>query len=391
MGSGIATALLGAGVSVIVSEVDAARAAGARERIAKNVERSVARGRLTRAAADETLARLRAQSGWQDAADVDLVIEAATEDIALKSGLFAELARATNDSTILASNTSTIGIDVLARAAGAPERVLGTHFFSPAHVMKLVEVVRTDAVRPQALVDVLELCKRMKKTAVTVQSCTGFLVNRIFMPYGQAAGFLIDRGIDPYRIDRVLSEFGMPMGPCRMSDLAGIDVGVAAGAILDAAYPDRAYRSPLRRLLAEAGRLGEKAGKGHYIYREGNAIEDPELGSFLLRARELAGYPEPIEVDDREIAELALFGVVNEACRAIEEGIVVRPSDVDVASILGMGFPAYRGGVLHWADRAGARHVRATLERWHEKTGLGLFQPSRHLASAAEGGRALSA
>lgn len=390
MGSGIATSLLGGGLDVILVEVGAQQAERGQARIRENVERSVARGRISRQAADAQLARLRVQTDLSGLEAVELVIEAASEDVALKQRLFGELARATPDGTWLASNTSTIGIDVLARAAGAPQRVLGTHFFSPAHVMKLVEVVRTEHTSRQALADVLALCRRIKKTAVVVGSCTGFLVNRIFMPYSQTTGFLIDRGIDPYRIDQALFHFGMPMGPCRMSDLAGIDVGLAAGSILDAAYSDRSYRSALRRLLVQAGRLGEKSGKGHYVYEQGNAVEDPELGSFVLRARELAGDPEPLELEDEDIVRMTLFGVVNEACRTLEEGIVDRAGDVDVASILGMGFPAHRGGILWWADSIGARVVHDALAAWHERFGVGLYRPSEHLARTAASGAALS-
>jgi enoyl-CoA hydratase/3-hydroxyacyl-CoA dehydrogenase len=389
MGSGIATALLGAGIEVVLSEASEELAKGASERVRANIERNVQRERMTRDQADQTLARLSARAGWEGAGEVEIVIEAVSEQVDLKQRLFADLARATSAQTILASNTSTIGIDRLAEASGAPERVLGMHFFSPAQVMKLVELVRTSRTSIRTLAGALALCRRLGKTPVTVESCTGFLVNRIFMPYGQATGFLIDRGIDPYRIDGVLSDFGMPMGPCRTSDLAGIDVGLAAGGILDAAYPDRAYRSPLRRLLAEAGRLGEKSGKGHYVYERGNAVEDPELGGFVLRARELAGDPEPIEVDDEELLFMTLFGVVNEACRTIEEGIVIRPSDIDVASILGMGFPAYRGGLLWWADGIGARRVFDGLSGWHDRFGFGLFRPSEHLSRAARDSRPL--
>jgi enoyl-CoA hydratase/3-hydroxyacyl-CoA dehydrogenase len=389
MGSGIATALIGAEIEVVLAEASDELATRARKRVHANLERSVARGRLTRDRADRQLARLSARTGWDGAGQVQIVIEAVNENLELKQRLFAELARATPADTILASNTSTIDIDLLAQSSGAPERVLGMHFFSPAQVMKLVEVVRSHHSSLRALASALSLCRRIDKTPVTVRSCAGFVVNRIFMPYAQATGFLIDRGIDPYRIDSVLSDFGMPMGPCRMSDLAGIDVGLAAGSILDAAYPDRVYRSALRRLLAEAGRLGEKTGKGHYVYERGNAVEDPELGSFVLRARELAGDPEPIEIDDQELLFMTLFGVVNEACRALEEGIVIRPSDVDVASTLGMGFPAYRGGVLWWADGIGAGRVHDALAGWHQRFGVGLFRPSEHLARAASQGRSL--
>jgi enoyl-CoA hydratase/3-hydroxyacyl-CoA dehydrogenase len=391
MGSGIATALVSSGLEVLLSEATPELAEKAVGRVRTNVERNLEKGRITRAQADETLSRLRAQNGFGGFEALDMVIEAATENLELKQRLFAELESATRPECILATNTSTIDIDVVGKLTSAKERILGTHFFSPAHVMKLVEVVRTRSTSKQVLVDTLALSKRIKKTAVTVGNCTGFLVNRVFMPYGQTTGFLIDRGTDPYRIDKALYAFGMPMGPCRMGDLAGLDVSVFAGKIMDAAYPDRAYRSPLRALLVQAGRLGEKSGRGHYRYEGGKAVEDAELSELLIRAREAAGNPEPIQVSDDEIVALTLFGVVNEACRAIEEGIVVRASDIDVAVILGMGFPAYRGGPMKWADGRGAKHVYETLSRFYDRFGVGLFRPSEYLAKKAQSGESLLA
>ena len=390
MGSGIATALLEAGLSVILAEQSDACAEQARARVQKNIDQKLAKGRLSAEQARETAARLVTQVGFAGFERVGFVIEAASEDLELKRRLFAELGRRVGEQTWLATNTSTIDVGIVAEAAGMPSRVLGLHFFSPAHVMRLVEVIRTEHTAAQAMVDALALVKRMKKTAVTVTSCPGFLVNRVFMPYSQLTGFLIDRGVSPYRIDRALKAFGMPMGPSRMSDLAGVDVGVAAGSILDDAYPARVYRSALRRLLAEAGRLGEKSGAGHYRYRDGKAEEDPELETFVERARELAGAPAPLEgVTDQGIVELLLFGVVNEACRAVEEGVVLRASDVDVAAILGMGFPAYRGGPMKWADGVGAGRVLEALQSWQGHHGLGIFAPSAYLEERAREGRSL--
>jgi enoyl-CoA hydratase/3-hydroxyacyl-CoA dehydrogenase len=389
MGSGIATALLDANFGVLLKEASDELGQSARARIAKNFERSVEKGRKSRADADAALGRLALVSDTSGFQQVDLVIEAATENVALKKEIFAELARVTRPGAWLATNTSTIDVAVVAEAAGQAERVLGMHFFSPAHVMPLLELVQTNQTAPQALSDVLALAKRIGKTAVTVRSAPGFLVNRVFMPYGQITGFLIDRGVDPYRIDRALFGFGMPMGPCRMSDLAGIDVGVAAGGILDAAFPDRAYRSQLRRLLAEAGRTGEKSGRGHYRHEAGKALEDPELADFVAEARRLAGSPPTVTIDDEEITRLVLGGVVNEACRAIDEGVVIRASDVDVAAALGMGFPRYRGGPMKWADGLGALELYDLFSRWHDATGLGLFSPSARLKRCASDGASL--
>lgn len=389
MGSGIAAALLDAGRTVSLVETETERAEGARARIEKIFQSKVDKGRLSAELAGERLAALTTLVGLEGAATAELVIEAASESVELKSRLFAELARLVPSDSWLATNTSTIDVTILADASGTPERVLGLHFFSPAHVMKLVEVVRTPRTDGRALAEAVALIRSLKKTAVIVGNCPGFLVNRIFMPYSQLTGFLIDRGVDPYRIDRALVGFGMPMGPSRMSDLAGLDVGVAAGGILDAAYPERSYRSPLRRLLVEAGRLGEKTGLGHYRHAGGRAEEDPDLAEFVQRARELAGSPPALEISEQEIQRLLLFGVVNEACRAVEEGIVLRPSDVDVAATLGMGFPAYRGGPLRWADFIGAAAVHAALSEWRERFDAPIFEPAAYLTDCARAQRPL--
>lgn len=395
MGAGIATALVNAGVEVRLKEVNAEQAQKARTRVEKNVRRDETKGRIGSAEAEARLDRLTTQDDYTGFRELDLVIEAATENVELKQQLFSELKAETRADCLLATNTSTIDIDRIGDGLGLGGRLLGTHFFSPAHIMPLVELIRTADTSSQALVDVLALTKRLRKTPVVVGNCVGFLVNRVFMPYGQRVGFLIDRGVDPYRIDRAMVAFGMPMGPCRVSDLAGVDVGVFAGSILDAAYPERSYRSQLRKLLADAGRIGEKAGLGHYRYEvsaQGGkpaAVEDDELAGFVTRARELAGNPPAVSISDDDIVQLLLFGVVNEACRCLEEQVVIRASDIDVAITQGMGFPRYRGGPMKWADGFGAAHVRDVLQRWYDDTGHQHFEPSTYLLDRAKRGSAL--
>ncbi|MEB2310406.1 MAG: 3-hydroxyacyl-CoA dehydrogenase NAD-binding domain-containing protein [Sorangiineae bacterium] len=389
MGSGIATALVRAGVEVIIKEATDERAEAALARVRANLERDAAKGRLSDDEARRAGSRLTGQTSYDGFDALALVIEAASESVELKQQLFQELEAHTSSECILATNTSTIELATVSAGTQAGPRTLGLHFFSPAQVMRLVEVVRTRETSPRALVDALELVKRLKKTAVTVRSCPGFLVNRIFMRYGQACGLLIDRGVHPYRIDDALYAFGMPMGPNRMGDLAGLDVSVAAARVLDAAYPDGAYRSALRQLLVDAGRLGDKSGAGHYRHEDGRAERDPALDRFVAEARRLAGEPPPLEVTDDEIVKMLVFGVVNEACRALDEGAVVRASDVDVAAILGMGFPDYRGGPMKWADGFGARAVRDALARFHERTGSALFSPSALLTARAAAGASL--
>jgi enoyl-CoA hydratase/3-hydroxyacyl-CoA dehydrogenase len=373
MGTGIATALLTAGFSVQLVEADIDRAQAARSRIEGLLARAEHKGR---ASAEQTEQRRRALSVADDLSavfDADFVIEAATEERALKRRLFSELLEHTPADVTLASNTSTIDIDEI---ADGTERVVGMHFFSPAHVMRLCEVVRGTRSSDDRLRDTLWLAKRLGKVAVTVRSCPGFLVNRVFMPYSQATGLLIDRGIDPYRIDAVLEAFGMPMGPCKMSDLAGIDVGLLAGAVLDQAYADRAYRSPLRRILVDAGRLGQKTGAGHYRYVDGRAQQDPELSRFVAEARQEAGAPAPVELSDEQIVDALILGVVNEASRALSEDVVQRAGDVDVAAALGMGFPAYRGGPMFWAQQRGTEAIKRTSSALAERFDHPLFVPT---------------
>ncbi|MCB9609084.1 MAG: enoyl-CoA hydratase/isomerase family protein [Polyangiaceae bacterium] len=383
MGSGIATAALQRGLTVVLTEQNEAAADAAKARVAGFLEHAKKRGRLSETGFAQAMARLSCSAELAGVSDCDVVIEAATEDLELKRGLFARLLDLCPADTILATNTSTLPLERIAQNLEQGHRILGAHFFSPAHVMRLVEVVRTPASEPEQVNALIGLVKLLKKTPVVVGSSVGFLVNRVMMPYGQAAGLLIDRGVDPYRLDRVMTDFGMPMGPCRVSDLAGVDVGVYAGSILDAAYPDRAYRSPLRKRLVEAGRLGEKRGLGHYRYVAGQAEEDPELIRFVERCREELGSPSALEFTDSDIVECLLFLVVNEACRVLEEGHAERPSDVDLALQLGMGFPGYRGGPMAWADRRGSDYVAERLAEWHSQTGLGIFKPSARLARLA--------
>ncbi len=389
MGVGIATSLIRAGIDVRLREVDDIAVGKALARIRALVQRDVEKARITRDEAHDVLNRLVGQTSDAGFDEVGMVIEAATENVALKRGIFEGLVKSVREDCLLATNTSTIDLEVIGQGLGVADRLVGTHFFSPAHVMPLVEVVRTAETSAQSLVDVLAVVKAMRKTAVTVGNCTGFLVNRIFMPYGQVTGLLVDRGVHPYRIDRALVDFGMPMGPNRMGDLAGLDVSLHAGRILDEAYADRAYRSPVRAVLVEAGRLGEKAARGFYRYEGGAALEDADLDDLLATARERAGTPPALRVENDDIVRMTLFGVVNEACRALDEGVALRPGDVDVACILGYGFPRHRGGPMKWADTLGAKAVHDALVRWKDELGEPCFTPSERLVRKANSGASL--
>ncbi len=389
MGSGIATSLLQAGLEVRLKEVDDDAAAAGRARIESNLGSRLKKGRISQEQHDEILSRLSTQTDYAGFDQLDIVIEAVIENIELKQAVFADLEKQTSPDCILATNTSTIDLNVVGKKTKAAQRILGTHFFSPAHVMPLVEIVRGEKTSVETLNSTIALAKRLKKTPVTVGNCVGFLVNRIFFPYGQMAGWLVDRGVDPYRIDKALFGFGMPMGPFRMGDLAGVDVAKFAGGILAKAFPDRAYHSTLVDHLFERKRFGQKTGVGYYQYADGKtASEDPELAELVELARVDADNPPALKIEDSEIVERTLLPVVNEACRCLDEGIAIRASDIDVASCLGMGFPPYRGGIMKYADMLGAKYVADKLTAWHKADGP-LFAPCEYLLNKASTGESL--
>lgn len=390
MGSGIATSLLYAGLEVTLKEVTPEFAAAGRGRIEGNLSSRVKKGKLAQAKYDDMLGRLKTQTDYSGFDQMDIVIEAVVENIELKQNVFSDLESAVRSDCILASNTSTIDLELIGKKTKAEQRMLGTHFFSPAHIMPLVEIVRSKHTSPETLNSVINLVKALKKTPVTVGNCIGFLVNRIFFPYGQAAGLLVDYGVDPYRIDKVIYDFGMPMGPFRMADLAGVDVAKFAGGIMLDAYRDRSYASTLVDYMFEEKRFGQKTGRGYYNYPDGkNAQPDPSLAALVEKARADAGNPKPLDISDEEIVERVFFGVINEACRCLDEGIAIRASDIDVSTVMGMGFPPYRGGVMKYADSLGAKYIHDKLTAWSKLHGA-VYAPCDFLRRKAEAGESLS-
>ena len=363
-----------------------------------NLASNVKKGRMTSQKADAIYSLCTPCLTYDKFKEADMVIEAVIENLDLKQKIFADLERSCRSDCILSTNTSTIDITKVASKMRNPERILGAHFFSPAHVMQLFEIIRTDATPPQVLVDALGLSKQIKKTPVVVGNCTGFAVNRVFFPYTMSACLLVDLGLDPYAIDNAIRAFGMPMGPFRLGDLVGHDVGVHVGQNFIDDFPLRVYESKLIPGLMKSGRMGEKSGKGFYVYdAKRAATPDPEGIAALLNAsraaasgrfkRSTSGELLAMTADD--IAEMIFFPVVNEACRCLAEGVVVRASDLDVASILGMGFPPFRGGVVHWADQVGAGRIAARLREWCTAYG-GIYQPCPYLEDCAVQGRSLA-
>lgn len=363
MGGGIAIALLDAGYSVILME----RAQDALDRgvgrIAKSFDGQVAKGRLNEAAKAARMAALSPVTEIDSMAGADLVIEAVFEDLDVKRALFADLARVTKPGAILATNTSYIDVNRIAEAVGDDRigDVLGMHFFSPANIMKLLEVVRAEKAAPDALVTALAVGKRLGKTPVLAGVCDGFIGNRIYNVYRREATFLLEEGASPSQVDRAMADFGMALGPFAVMDLAGLDIAWAQRkATAHLRDPAKRYCT-LPDRLCEMGRFGQKTGRGFYLYDNGGRtpIPDPEVEALAAETAAESRI-ERREISDEEIVERCLFALVNEACALLDEGIAQRESDVDVVFCNGYGFPRRRGGPMHWA---GARGFAAVLER----------------------------
>ncbi|MGC1427748.1 MAG: FAD-dependent oxidoreductase [Albidovulum sp.] len=362
MGSGIATSLLSAGYKVTLVEREAAALAAGLSRVASNHERSVEAGRLSAAAREEEWDRIAGSTDMKALAATDLVIEAAYEDEAVKAEIFAELDAIMPEGAILATNTSYLDVNRIAAMTERPADVIGLHFFSPAQVMRLVEVVVADQTAPDVVATGFALAKRLGKVAVRSGVCDGFIGNRILTAYRTATDFLMEDGASPYEIDRAMVAFGFPLGPYQVQDLAGLDISWARRKRLAASRDPAARYVEIADKMCEAGRLGQKAGRGYYRYPDGTrkGVEDPEVLALIEDARQAKGIV-PRAVDPQEICQRALAAMANEGARIIEDGIALRPSDVDLVLLMGYGFPRWRGGPLLAADQVGMLEMRDIL------------------------------
>ncbi|XP_049397688.1 glyoxysomal fatty acid beta-oxidation multifunctional protein MFP-a-like isoform X2 [Solanum stenotomum] len=394
MGSGIATALLLSNYPVILKEVNDKFLQAGLGRVKANLQSSVKKGKMSQEKFEKTVSLLKGALDYEDFRDVDMVIEAVIENVSLKQQIFAELEKYCPPHCILGSNTSTIDLNLIGEKTKSQDRIIGAHFFSPAHVMPLLEIVRTQKTSPQVIVDLLDVGKKIRKTPVVVGNCTGFAVNRMFFPYTQAALLLVERGADVFRIDRVITKFGMPMGPFRLCDLVGFGVAIATGGQFVMNFPERTYKSMLIPLMQEDKRAGETTRKGFYVYDDRRkASPDPEIKKYIEKAREMSGVtidPKMAKLSDKDIIEMIFFPVVNEACRVLAEGIAVKSSDLDISAIMGMGFPPYRGGIIFWADTLGSKYIYSRLDEWSRMYG-DFFKPCSYLAERASKGSPLSA
>ncbi|MET0732113.1 MAG: 3-hydroxyacyl-CoA dehydrogenase NAD-binding domain-containing protein [Casimicrobiaceae bacterium] len=389
MGGGIAMNFLSAGLPVALLETDATALDKGVARIRDNYEASAKKGRLTHDKVAQSLSLLKPTLLYDDLRDADLVIEAVFEDMAIKEAVFATLDGVAKDGAILATNTSTLDVDAIAAATRRPQDVVGMHFFSPANVMKLLEVVRGAKTAPDVLMTVMQLAKRIGKTAVVSGVCDGFIGNRMLEQYLRQAMFLVDEGASPAEVDGALEKFGMAMGPFRMSDLAGNDVGWRIRQRRYVEKPQVRY-SRIADRICERGRFGQKTGAGWYRYEAGrrDALHDPAVDAIVAAYRkEIGATPRRIAAD--EIVDRCMLALVNEGARIVEEGIAQRASDIDVVYLTGYGFPLWRGGPMLYADMTGLYSVIRRMHAFAAMPGAdaAFWTPAPLLARLAAEGR----
>ena len=386
MGGGIAMVLANAGIPVLLKEVDQAALDRGLATIQSNYANSVKRGRFSQQVAEERVKRITPTLSYDDFSNADLVIEAVFEGMTLKKEVFKELDRVCKPGAILASNTSTLSIDEIASATSRPESVIGTHFFSPANVMRLLEIVRGKSSSKEVVATCMQLSKTLGKVGVLVGNCRGFVGNRMFGPYRREAQFVVEEGAGIEAVDQALSDFGMAMGPLATGDLAGLDVGwrirkeyrhLEAPGIRQPFVEDR---------LCELGRYGQKTGAGWYKYDDQRrASLDPAVSELIRKWVDEASIAQR-QISAAEITDRCLYALVNEGARILEEGIALRASDIDIIYINGYGFPAHRGGPMWYADTVGLKQVYDRISEFHRQHGE-IWQPAPLLKQLAEQGK----
>ncbi len=370
MGGGVAMSLANAGIPVTVIESSQEALDRGMETVRRNYARTVRRGRMTETEMQERLARIAPALDTSAIDGADIVIEAVFEELPLKQEVFRTIDATARPDAILATNTSSLDIDAIAGVTTRPARVIGTHFFSPAHVMRLVETVRGAATSPETIATAMTLAKRLGKVAVVVGNCDSFVGNRMMYAYRRQADFLLEEGASPQQIDRVIREFGLPMGPYEMADLAGLDVSWHIRKRQAADRPGHLRYSPIADRICKLGRFGQKSHAGWYRYEPGHRtpIPDPAIGDVIAQVSADLGV-ERRTVHDAEIVPRCLYPLVNEGAKILEEGLVLRASDIDVIWMLGYGFPRYRGGPMFWADLVGLGAIHESMQRLHDAHG----------------------
>ena len=391
MGSGIAMNFANAGMQVTLLEVDDEALERGLAIIDRNYQGSVRRAKLSEEQALECRARISGTTSYESLADVDLVIEAVFENLELKQEIFAKLDAVCRQGAILATNTSYQDVDRIAGATGRPEDVIGLHFFSPAHIMKLLEVVRAEKTADDVLATCMAIAKQIRKTPVVSGVCYGFIGNRMLGHYAREAQLCVIEGATPEQVDAAMEDWGMAMGPLAVFDLAGLDVGYKARQGLPASErgDPRAFR--VADALVEMQRLGQKTGAGFYRYDADTRqrSSDPEVEALIEREAAALGV-ERREIGADEIVDRLIFALVNEGMNILEEGIAQRPGDIDVVYVYGYGFPAWRGGPMHYADAVGLDAVLARVREFQQRFGPENWTPAPLLEALAGEGRTLA-
>ncbi len=391
MGGGIAMTYANAGIPVIVKET----AADALERgiatIRNNYEKTVTKGRISQSAMEQRLALITPQLDYQGFEEADIIVEAVFENMAVKKQVFSDIDRIAKPTCILATNTSSLNVDEIASATSRPEMVIGTHFFSPANVMRLLEVVRGKATGPQVIVTSMALGKKLGKVAVLAGNCFGFIGNRMVFPYLREAQFLVEEGASVEQVNHALYDFGMAMGPLAMDDLAGIDVGYAIRQEFKR-FEKPGVRLPLvADILFQQRRFGQKTRRGWSKYDEARkASPDSETAELIEKTAREAGI-ERRSVSNQEIVDRCIYALVNEGARILEEGIALRAVDIDITYIYGYGFAAWRGGPMFYADTVGLKNVLSRIEEFKKQHGSDLWSPAPLLKQLAESGATFEA
>ena len=390
MGGGIAMACANAGISVLLREVEQAALDRGIATIRKNYENSVKKGRFSQEVMDQRMALIHPQLSYDGFEQADLIIEAAFESMELKKRIFGEIDKIAKQDCVLASNTSTLDIDAIASVTSRPRMVIGLHFFSPANVMRLVEIVRGKATSKEVVATALALAKKLNKVGVVVGNCMGFVGNRMMLPYMREAQFLAEEGATPEQVDRALTNFGMAMGIFAVDDMGGIDLAYRVRQEYKHLEKPGVRMPIVLEKLFHLGRYGQKTGAGWYRYDENRKpIADPEVHALIEKTATEGGIPRR-KISDEEIIERSIYIMINEGAKILEEGYALRAADIDVIYLTGYGFPAYRGGPMWYADTVGLKKVRDRIREFHTQHGE-FWEPAPLLNKLADQGGSFAA
>jgi 3-hydroxyacyl-CoA dehydrogenase len=387
MGGGITMSLANAGIPVTMIDVSEDAVSKGLSKIKSNYSATVSKGRLKQEDMDKRLSLIKTETSLEKIKDADIVIEAVFERMDVKQDMFRKLDAAAKPGAILATNTSTLDVDQIAAVTKRPQDVIGTHFFSPANVMRLLEVVRGKKTAKDVLATTMKLGKAMKKVPVVSGVCDGFIGNRMIEKYGQQSLFLLDEGCTPQQVDAAANKWGLAMGPFQMGDMAGLDIGWEIRKRRYKERPDFVY-SKVGDKIAELGRFGQKTGKGWYLYEAGSRkpVPDPEVEKLIDEYRK-ANNIKTRTISDEEIVERLIYALVNEGAKILEEGIALRASDIDMVYLTGYGFPPYRGGPMFYADTVGLKKVLERIESFSKGYQGQVWKPAPLLVKLAKEGK----